>query len=412
VKVPLVAELQFDPKRYLESTRQSIDGRASRADGIEERAFTLEILSELLPDDREVANAIDELLPKRDRLPLFSQAQLLRAVTLQKRQRPHWAEARESLLTRIVSKLRMVGGRADLDDSVTEHPALRDAKDRTLAFVLRALVAQPTQHLMTPAVLRGLVASRKTETWSSTQAAAFALMAIAEYQATASRDPASSVGVVWSGNHPVLSAALGGEHWHATSVLDWRARLGQQPLVFEQRGNGTLFYTARLRFVPAPVPRATYSAGFELTHSIAAAHDGDAVFVERTVATELHLCLGDFVQGEVQVFSSRTRHHVIVDVPLPAGLEPVQPSEGGHGEDAGAANHASSPFERPYQTRIEQDRVRFYVELMKPGQARFRYSARAMVLGSFAMPPARVEELYSPDHYATNPASRVIITPR
>ncbi|HMA92097.1 MAG TPA: hypothetical protein VKP30_05390, partial [Polyangiaceae bacterium] len=367
---------------------------------------------ELFPHDSEVANAIDGVIPKQDQLPLFSQAQLLRAITLQKQQRPRWAETRESLLTRIVARLRVMGGRADLEDSATEHAALLDAKDRTLAFVLRSLVAQPSPQLMTSAVLRGLIAARKTETWSSTQAAAFALTAIAEYQSTTSREPAESVDVVWSGNQPLFTASLGGEHWQKTSAVQWRERLGQQPLVFEHRGNGTLFYTARLHFVPASVPRGTSSTTFELTHSIAAARDSDVVLVERPVASEVHLCLGDFVQGEIQVFSSRTRHHVMVEVPLPAGLEPVESGEGQRSEGAGAASLTQSPFDRPYHTRIAPDRVRFYVELMKPGQLRFHYSARARILGSFALPPARVSEQYNPDQSAATPASRVIITPR
>lgn len=406
VKIPIGAELRFEPRSYL----QFVSKRAQLVprDSIEERVFALEVLSELLNNDREVADAIDELLPKRDRLPLFSQAQLLRAMSLHKQQRQHWAEARESLLTRIVSKLRIIGGRAELEDAGSEYAALLDSKDRTLAFVLRALLVQPSQHPILPAVLRGLVGARKTDTWSSTQASAFALVALAEYQAKPDWDTSGSTGVVWSGKEQLLSAALDRKHWQVTTAFDWHERFRQQPLVFEQRGNGSVDYTARLRFVPAPLSAGAASYGLDLAHSMAAAHDADAAFVDRPVGGELHLCLGDLVQGEVQVFSTRTRHHVLVEVPLPAGLEPVQPGVTEHDEN----DVAAGTFERPYQTRIERDGIRFYVDMMKPGQVKFRYSARATILGSFALPPARVEEQYNPDHFATTGAGRVIITPR
>ncbi|KYF82970.1 hypothetical protein BE11_26595 [Sorangium cellulosum] len=61
---------------------------------------------------------------------------------------------------------------------------------------------------------------------------------------------------------------------------------------------------------------------------------------------------------------------------------------------------------------IRDDRVLFFVDHMAAGMYRYRYLARATTLGSFVVPPARAEEMYSPEVFGRTGAISVKVSTR
>jgi len=118
---------------------------------------------------------------------------------------------------------------------------------------------------------------------------------------------------------------------------------------------------------------------------------------------------------DLLVTAPTLRHYVVIEDPLPAGLEAVDASLATSSADLDVEARAPqdsaahpSPFQSSwYRQELRDDRVLFFVDHMPPGIYHYRYLARATTLGSFVLPPTRVEEMYQPEVFGRTAASQV-----
>ena len=85
------------------------------------------------------------------------------------------------------------------------------------------------------------------------------------------------------------------------------------------------------------------------------------------------------------------REHVALVDPLPAGLEAVP------NQPPGGWQH----------TNLRDDRVEAYTDVCEGG--RLSYLARATTRGRFTAPPARAEEMYSPETFGRSATQKVVV---
>jgi uncharacterized protein YfaS (alpha-2-macroglobulin family) len=128
---------------------------------------------------------------------------------------------------------------------------------------------------------------------------------------------------------------------------------------------------------------------------------------------------GDIVRVRVRVTVPAERHFVVIDDPLPAGLEAVDLSlrtvspfgyddalqdspremeerrgESGFGWYYGSWDSGMwSPFDH---RELRDDRVIYSATVLWPGTYTATYLARATTAGTFIVPPAHAEEMYNP----------------
>jgi len=123
---------------------------------------------------------------------------------------------------------------------------------------------------------------------------------------------------------------------------------------------------------------------------------------------------GELVRVRVRINVDAERHFVVLDDPLPAGLEPVDlslrtvaplgaafpgyrpeyQSEAGGGWWYGSWD---SGFWSPFDHReLRDDRVIWSASVLWPGTYTASYIARATTAGTFIVPPAHAEEMYNP----------------
>ena len=79
-------------------------------------------------------------------------------------------------------------------------------------------------------------------------------------------------------------------------------------------------------------------------------------------------------------------------------------------DDLRATGRAYEPSR--FVREIRDDRVLFFVDHMAAGMYRYRYLARATTLGAFVVPPARAEEMYTPEVFGRTGAISVKVSPR
>jgi hypothetical protein len=382
-------------------------------------AFALDVLGELGAPD---AGGVNRLFEKRQQLPLFGKALLLHAAA----QAKLGSNVSKVLRAELEKLVHVNGDRALIvDDAQGRYSQTFDSATRTQALVLRALAAQGEHPLLTE-LARGLIGSRKQGSFRTTQEGAWALLALSDYRRVAEKEAPSFDATVSLG-----AQKLGGGNFAQASAKPQRfdlplARLvvhGRAPLLFEKSGTGLLFYEARLRYVRKELPRAPLDAGFfveKSLHGVAAENLTKGLAAPPGVAREV--AAGDLILVDLRVVTSAPRAQVVIDDPLPAGLEAVDPrlsttadwlKISGYADESSCAECMSGEaagYGAPYdRSEVRDDRVLFFVDTLPAGLHHYRYLARATTFGRFVLPPTRAEEMYQPEVFGRTGATEVTV---
>jgi alpha-2-macroglobulin len=134
---------------------------------------------------------------------------------------------------------------------------------------------------------------------------------------------------------------------------------------------------------------------------------------------------GDLVLADLVVVAPSPRQFVVIDDPLPAGLEPVDtrlsttgasldvegmsqpPSDDEPGARDDRIATGSEYLSSVVRREMRDDRVLFFVEHLAAGMYHYRYLARATTFGTFVVPPTRAEEMYTPEVFGRSAALTV-----
>jgi uncharacterized protein YfaS (alpha-2-macroglobulin family) len=160
----------------------------------------------------------------------------------------------------------------------------------------------------------------------------------------------------------------------------------------------TAYYTVRVRGTPRAATFRASAEGMRLTRT----------FMDRD-GTPLRA--NDVKQGEIVVIRTEIEstagplQNVVVQVPLPAGLEVENPR---------LTTTESLPWvasiAEPQHADIRDDRVLFFVDLAAAGKLTFYTVARAITPGQFRLPPAQAEAMYAPSFRATEGMGKFKVT--
>jgi len=265
---------------------------------------------------------------------------------------------------------------------------------------------------MAPRLVRWFLQGRGGEArFRNTQEAAWALMALWDYARIMEREPPDFEAGVWLGGRRLVSARFRG---HA--VAEQRARVpmarllrlagaAARDLTIAKRGAGTLYYVARLRYSPLVLPRAARDHGLSVTRQVAVLDAGGA-----PVSPPRAPRLGDTLMVTLKVRTAEARRYVVIEDPLPAGVEALDATLATGSRAFGAWRQWANASPHDHR-ELRDDRALFFVDHMRAGAHTHRYMARVTSAGSFAAPPARAEEMYTPEVYGHTGARRVTFAP-
>jgi len=385
-------------------------------------AFVADVLATIGQPDPGYLN---RLFDARAGRPTFAQALLLHAMVTARMP----AAETDLLAKELESRVRVGAGSAFVDEAETLEEDLLDSSSRTTALVLRALVAAKPAHPLASRLARGLLDHRVGGAWRSTQENVWALLALDDYRRAAEAAAPSFEARVFLGGDVVGQASFLGASVVDMPVSVGPERLGERgsPLTFEVRGQGKLFYSAELTYAQTALPEKPAGDGLFVQKRVRALRPEElaaalAVLPKRSDASAP---VGDLVLVDLLLESPEPREQVVVDDPLPAGLEPVDfaldtsaaalavseqkpadPSDPRHGRDYGAFREAAG-----MHRELHDDRVLTFLPHVDPGLYHFRYLARATTPGDFVVPPSRAECMYSPEVRGRTGAARFSVTP-
>lgn len=336
-----------------------------------------------------------QLFAVRDRLPPFSRGLLLHAMALGKGDPARVHE----LAGEIENLVRLDGAAARV---VMEHPIdPYDSDTRATALLLRGLIAADARHPLVPRLARGLIESRRHGRFRNTHDAAWALLALDDLRRAEKRATDETVARVFLGEALLREATLRDAKPVAFGIpASALIGSGTRPLAFTT--DGPLHYHARLTFARRALPTLPVEAGMFLRRSIVPLDRPDPPLAEGSFAA------GTLVAVRLDLASPSPRSALVIESPLPSGLEPVDADLRLGGAWLRALEHDGAAVRR----EIRDDRVVYFVDDLPAGVTSYRFVARASTPGTFIAPPARAEEMYAPDTFARTAAETITILSR
>lgn len=223
------------------------------------------------------------------------------------------------VLTSVGSQARVTGALAVVLDETSLSSRRHLSSDaRTTAMVLRAYVALDPQNPLVPKLVRGLLSLRRDGRFSTTQACAWALLALNEARAVFAPRSASTTAHVFFDGKELTTVAIGGggrEAWSDSIPMARLSTAGSASLSFTTDDGRPSFTRARF---------ATRARSHRRRRSTKACMSR-AMRVLRADAPPVattDLRVGDYVEVDVVLASPVPRDLVVLDDPCPRASRP------------------------------------------------------------------------------------------
>jgi uncharacterized protein YfaS (alpha-2-macroglobulin family) len=332
----------------------------------------------------------------------------------------------EAIRRHIANRAVETAGAANFTTSYSDQTyLLLDSDRRTDAIVLDAMIAGDPGSDLIPKVVNGLLAHRTEGRWNNTQENVFVLLALNRYFNTFEAQTPDFVARIWLGDTYVGAHAYKGRttERHETAIpmaylsasLDAGLATGDevQDLILSKEGPGRLYYRLGLRYAPTDLALDPLDMGFVVQRSYEAVDDPDDV--DQDEAGVWHIKAGARVRVRLTMVADNRRYHVALVDPLPAGLEIVNPAlavSADVPQDPNAPNYRygwwwwGTWYEHQ---NMRDERAEAFASLLWEGVYQYSYVARATTPGTFVVPPAKVEEMYSPEVFGRSSSDWVIV---
>lgn len=187
-------------------------------------------------------------------------------------------------------------------------------------------------------------------------------------------------------------------------------------------GDGRLYYSTRVSFAPLDEHASYTNSGIEIMREYSVERDGKWELLK----SPSQLKQSELVRVDLFLSLPAARNFVVVDDPVPGGLEPVNrdlanasivDADKGEFEASGGSwwfkysdwisyNVSRWSF---YHKELRHDSARFYSDYLPAGNYHLSYTAQAIAPGDFVIMPVHAEEMYDPDVYGKGVAEQIKI---
>lgn len=313
-------------------------------------------------------------------------------------------------------------GAANFTTAYTEQTYLLLSSDRrTDAILLDALMADDPQSDLIPKLVNGLLAHRNKGRWDNTQENVFILLSLDRYFNIYEAQTPDFVARIWLGN-----TYAGGKEFlgRTTDIYETNIPMnyvlsetsaggGTEDLILSKDGAGRLYYRLALQYAPTDLDLGPLDMGFVIQREYEGLDDPEDVYQDQDGIW--HIKAGARVRVTITMGTDNRRYHVALVDPLPAGLEIINPELA---VSQSIPQDLTSPDYRygwwwwgPWyeHQNMRDDRAEAFTSLLWEGVYEYTYVARATTPGTFIVPPAKAEEMYSPEVFGRSGSDWVIV---
>ena len=285
---------------------------------------------------------------------------------------------------------------------------------RTTAIILDALVTLRPQSDLLPNVVRWLMVARTADAWETTQETAWAVMALTDWMVTTGElQPAYAYSAALNGQKLAEGQATPDTVRDAqvlkVQVAQLLADQANALVIGRTDGPGVLYYTAHLRaFLPVSAIEPLNRGLIVERRYVMPGKD--------TPVTEARV--GDLVQVRLTVIAPTALHYVVIEDPIPAGTEGVNPelqTEQQIGTRPGL--DLDDPLSRGWgwwwfsNIEFRDEKVVLYSTYLPAGTYEYVYTIRAGLPGVYNVIPPTGQEFYFPEVYGRGAGSTFTVLP-
>ncbi len=363
-----------------------VHGAEGFSSGANVRAYALYVLADLGQPDPGLTGALYEQRSKLDRYGL---AYLAMALYIGN---DNQADARvATVLDELKQAATVEGDLAHWQDARKDYWGMGTSV-RTTAIALSDLARMTTGDPLAAQAVRWLMTQRRDGAWGTTQETSMALIALVD-QLTNSRElqPDFTYVVMINGKEKARVRVTRETLTQATKLViplkdipsgDAEIRIVRLTEA-GQTGNGQLYASITLKHRQTGAEVRARNDGFAVSRTYTALGSSTPITATR---------LGEIVQVMVTVNAPQGGQYVLVEDPLPAGLEPIDTS-------LATSQNVKAGQKSWVWTRVElrDERVALFATYLSPGTHTFTYLARATTAGTFRVLPTRAEMMYAPE---------------
>jgi len=386
--------------------------------------------------DEKPAAYVNNLYERRKDLAVFARALLLSSVARLRLKGS--VNMIDKLVAELGNHIHQTARLAKVEENLGDgYAPLFHSNVRSTAMVLQALLEAQPEHPLIEKLTAYLLEARKNGRWHNTQETVYALLALHGYYRAREKEPPDFIAQVAMGKKIVLEKRFKGRSLKVqrhevpmSKLIDFRGPLG-----FIKKGSGRLHYTARLRYARDTLPTTPWDEGFYVMRTYervpqdgASSMDalrGDPAAPRGALENKGvdRVKAGDLVRVTLRIIVPQQAHFVVVDDPLPAGLEAINfrlmtaASSLRRGADFfgyrsrhGHKRYRSAWYTPFYHREIRDDRVQLFADSVPPGVHTYVYLARATTIGRFVAAPTHVEQMYDPEVFGRTGASTFEVT--
>ncbi|MDR1314261.1 MAG: hypothetical protein LBQ12_11355 [Deltaproteobacteria bacterium] len=333
------------------------------------------------------------------------------------------ARARQiaELVAMVASEIEISGAKAALKDlGGREAPQLWiSGQDDLTAQALLALSEAAPRHELLPALVLGAASAGRGGNFGSTNRSVTVLRGVwnfLEARKGAGGGAGGEIDLavkVILGGRSVLDGSLKGPRSPALKArASARELLNSPPPAWTVTGTGEAWIFQRLAWAPLlPDLSARATRGLVLSRSF------QRVKPTPGPAGESRFRRGEVVKVTVTLMTSVARWNLVLEDPVPAGLEPVDFRLKDQNPNL-AALLAEDPSARDPWTRwwswhdheeIRPDAIRLFAERLEPGVYTYSYLARPVTPGAYVLPGPFAEEMYNPENYGRGAGLKITV---
>lgn len=274
--------------------------------------------------------------------------------------------------------------------------------------------------------VRAITQSRgNRDHWENTQENVFCLNALIDYSRIYEKESPDMTVRAYLGSRNIGETRFADLRDPAVTFVDPMRQAGpglKTRVTLEKQGPGRLYYATRMQYAPTEDNASRINAGIELRREYAVERDGRWVLLQ----SPMQIKRGELVRVDLFLSLPTLRHFVVVDDPVPGGLEPVNRDlatastvDADKGEFKAAEGSWWFTYSdwsyygrygySFYHKELRHDSARFYADYLPAGNYQLSYTAQAIAEGRFSVMPVHAEEMYDPDVFGKGlPATLVV----
>ncbi len=346
----------------------------------------------------------EKLFNDQARLSTFGKTLLLKALY---RGRGAWS-SQEALVRDLMNRVKLTPSQAHFEDEEGRGGAwIYTSTTRTTALILQSLLETGRTHPLAAPVARWLVEKAKMSSRISTQDNFYLFYALNDYARRFESTASAVLFKIRLAGKTILEGSFEGRR---TSAAAASYPLSEFPkgktlgLEVHNEGGGPVHYGVRMTYTPA-TPSSPREEGMAVAKSIRRL-DGKPL---------TDIPGGTLVLVTVEVALPQEAHYIVIDDPLPGGLEAVnrtfltESEEDQRRLEEGGEEDVASPWFAFNHIELRDDRVLLFADWLPAGVHRHRYLARALSFGTFRMPGTKAVEMYAPEVFGRSGESEVRI---